>query len=64
MLGDYVSKYREGYDTQLFNAKTDPDMRKNIAKQYPQITKKHTQLTKGIIQQYNNRLIKNQTKVK
>ncbi|MBR1770328.1 MAG: sulfatase-like hydrolase/transferase [Bacteroidales bacterium] len=64
MLGDYVSKYREGYDTQLFNAKTDADMRNDISKQNPDITKKHTRLTQAMIQQYNNRLIKNQTAVK
>ena len=42
----------------------EDDMKKDIAKLHPQITKKHTTLTEAIIQQYNNRLIKNQTKVK
>ena len=64
MIGNYASKYRDGYDTQLFDVKTDPDMKKDISKLHPQITKKHTTLTEAIIQQYNNRLIKNQTKVK
>ena len=61
MVGDYVSKYRDGFATQLFNAKTDPDMKKNIAKSNPKIADFHTRLTEAIIQQYNNRLIKNQT---
>lgn len=64
MIGNYASKYRDGYDTQLFDVKTDPDMKKDISKLHQQITKKHTTLTEAIIQQYNNRLIKNQTKVK
>lgn len=64
MIGNYASKYRDGYDTQLFDVKTDPDMKKDISKLHPQITKKHTTLTEAIIQQYNNRLIKNLTKVK
>lgn len=64
MIGDYVSKYREGYKTQLFDAKKDPDMRNDISKQHPRITEHHTMTTQAIIQQYNNRLIKNQTMVK
>lgn len=63
MIGDYVSKYRDNCPTQLFDAKKDPDMKKNIANNYPAITDKHTRLTKAIIQQYNNRLIKNKTTV-
>lgn len=61
MIGDYVSKYREHYNTQLFNAKTDPDMRCDISEKHPDITAKHTRLTRAIIQQYNDRLIKNKT---
>ena len=61
-LGDYVSKYREGYNTQLFSAVDDPDMRKDISQKLPAITEKHTKFTKAVIQQYNNRLIKNQTR--
>ncbi|MBQ9253983.1 MAG: sulfatase-like hydrolase/transferase [Bacteroidales bacterium] len=63
-LGDYVSKYREGYKTQLFNAVTDPDMRNDISSQNEKITKQHTIFTQALIQQYNNRLIKNQTTIK
>ncbi|MBP3253007.1 MAG: sulfatase-like hydrolase/transferase [Bacteroidales bacterium] len=59
--GDYVSKYRDGFATELFNVKTDPDMKINIAKKYPSVTEKHKRLTQAIIQQYNNRLIKNKT---
>lgn len=62
-IGDYVSKYRQGYSTQLFDAKLDPDMRNDISSKYPKITDNHTRFTKAIIQQYNNRLIKNQTTV-
>lgn len=64
MLNGFVSKYREGFQTQLFNAKTDPDMKHNIAKENKKLTDYHTRLTKAIIQQYNNRLIRNQTIVK
>jgi phosphoglycerol transferase MdoB-like AlkP superfamily enzyme len=64
MIGDYMSKYREGYPTELYNAKKDPDYEHNVANLYPKITEYHTRLTKAIIQQYNNRLIKNQTTVK
>lgn len=63
MIGDYVSKYRDGFATQLFDAVNDPDMKNNISDKYPEITKQHTDLTKAIIQQYNNRLLKNQTAV-
>lgn len=62
-IGDFVSKYREGYPTQLFNVKKDPMLTTNIATKYPDKTKYHEQLTKAIIQQYNNRLIKNKTLV-
>ncbi|MBR1625771.1 MAG: LTA synthase family protein [Bacteroidales bacterium] len=61
MIDDYVSKYRDGFETQLYNAVTDPDMKHNIASKFAQITLKHENLTKAIIQQYNNRLIRNQT---
>ncbi len=64
MQDEYVSIYREGYATNLFNVKTDADMKNNIASQHPQITKEHTRLTQAIIQQYNNRLIKNRTLIK
>ena len=64
MMGDYVSKFREGYKTELFNAKTDPDLRNDISDKNKSITDYHEKLTKAIIQQYNNRLIKNQTIIK
>jgi len=63
-MGDYVSKYRDGFATQLFNAKKDPNMKQNIAKQFPKITLSHERLTQALIQQYNNRLIQNQTTIK
>ena len=62
-MGDYVSKYRDGFATQLFNAKKDPNMKKNIAKKYKSITTRHERLTKALIQQYNNRLILNKTTI-
>ncbi|MGP1514665.1 MAG: LTA synthase family protein [Bacteroidales bacterium] len=63
MIGNYVSKYRDGFATQLYNVKYDADMRNNIAKEKQTITLYHEKLTKAIIQQYNNRLIKNKTTV-
>ncbi|MCH3923732.1 MAG: sulfatase-like hydrolase/transferase [Bacteroidales bacterium] len=63
-VGQYVSKYREGYPTELFDVTKDADYENNIANKYPNITSYHTQLTKAIIQQYNNRLIMNQTTIK
>ena len=62
-IGDYVSKYTGTAPTQLFNVKRDAKLKKNIAVKYPNIKEKHTRLTKAIIQQYNNRLIKNKTLV-
>ena len=64
LLGDYVSKYRDGFALQLFNAKTDPDMKNNIASENKSVADYHKKLTEAIIQQYNNRLIKNQTVIK
>ncbi|MDO5759766.1 MAG: LTA synthase family protein, partial [Bacteroidota bacterium] len=63
MMDNYVSKYRDGFSTQLFDAIKDPDMKNNIANKYPSITKQHTLLTQAIIQQYNNRLLKNKTTI-
>ncbi len=61
MIGDYVSKYREGYATELFNTKIDIDLRNNIADKDVTRVQMHERLTRAIIQQYNNRLINNQT---
>ncbi len=61
LIDKYISKYREGYDIQLFDAENDPDMRNDIATQHWETARYHEQLTKAIIQQYNNRLIHNQT---
>lgn len=58
-IGDYMSKYRQGYPTELYNIEKDPLLEHNIASENPYITAFHRNMTQAIIQQYNNRLIKN-----
>lgn len=59
-IGKFISKYREGYPTQLFDKIKDEQLKNDISNKYPNITQQYTRFTQAIIQQYNNRLIKNQ----
>jgi phosphoglycerol transferase MdoB-like AlkP superfamily enzyme len=59
-IGNYTSKYREGYPLELYYLPTDEGLKEDISKQKPQISLLHENTTKAIIQQYNNRLINNQ----
>jgi phosphoglycerol transferase MdoB-like AlkP superfamily enzyme len=58
-IGDYMSKYREDYPIELYNIKTDPYLKNNIAATHSDKASFHFRLTQAIIQQYNNRLIGN-----
>ncbi|MDR0789966.1 MAG: sulfatase-like hydrolase/transferase [Bacteroidales bacterium] len=58
-IGDFMSKYREGYPLELYNIKADPYLTHNIAANHQATAAFHLNLTKAIIQQYNNRLIEN-----
>ncbi|MDR1846821.1 MAG: LTA synthase family protein [Bacteroidales bacterium] len=58
-IGDYMSKYCENKPLELYNITNDPYLKNDIAVQYPSIAKKHCNITRAIIQQYNNRLIEN-----
>jgi phosphoglycerol transferase MdoB-like AlkP superfamily enzyme len=58
-IGNYMSKYREGYPLELYNVVSDPYLKENIVYKKPQISANHLKLTQAIIEQYNNRLIEN-----
>jgi phosphoglycerol transferase MdoB-like AlkP superfamily enzyme len=58
-IGEYMSKFREGYPLELYNIKTDPNLKNNIADKFADIRNRHLKLITAIVQQYNNRLIEN-----
>lgn len=61
LMGKYLSKYREGYPTELYDVSRDAGLENDLAKKLPALTAKHRRMTEAIIQQYNNSIIGNAT---
>ena len=61
MIGNYLSKYKQGGSIELFDVEKDKGLKNNIANEQKQITQKHLKFTQAFIQQYNNTIIENKT---
>ncbi len=61
LMGEYLSKYKEGFPLELFNVIEDSALQNNIAEKNVGIAEKHKLMTEAIIQQYNNNIIGNNT---
>lgn len=59
VCGNYLSRYREGEEIELFHLPSDPNAKSNIAEKRRDIAKKHELKTKAIIQEHNTRMMEN-----
>ncbi|HIW86810.1 MAG TPA: hypothetical protein IAC47_00840, partial [Candidatus Onthomorpha intestinigallinarum] len=61
MIGDYMSKYKEGCPIELYNVKKDVGLKNNIYESHKDVGDFHLKFIKAVIQQYNNSIIGNKT---